>query len=81
MLFHALGFTSRFDLARVSHFFADARIEEVPSRSSSSLIIHHRLGSESHYQAVAGHDPKAMCIAASRTLSPGGSRGRATRIM
>jgi len=27
-------------------------IEEVPSRSSSSLIIHHRLGSESHYQAV-----------------------------
>ncbi|CAJ1363705.1 unnamed protein product [Effrenium voratum] len=27
-------------------------IEEIPSRSSSSLIIHHRLGSESQYQAV-----------------------------
>ena len=27
-------------------------LETVPSRSSSSLIIHHRLGSESQVQAV-----------------------------
>eukprot|EP00439_Symbiodinium_sp_Y106_P065998 s833_g10.t1 len=41
-----------FGASRLTSISLSPQIEEVPSRSSSSLIIHHRLGSESHYQAV-----------------------------